>query len=66
MLNYGIFYEFIAVEDYNNNLSKNVLKLENMNSKSNNSLFDEYKAKGKTLCTIVDGRIVYSDQKFNL
>ncbi len=46
--------------------TSNVLNLENMNSKSNNSLFDEYEAKGKILCTIVDGRIVYTDQKFNL
>ena len=46
--------------------TSNVLNLENMNSKSNNSLFDEYETKGKILCTIVDGRIVYTDQKFNL
>ena len=46
--------------------TSNILNLENMNSKSNNSLFDEYESKGKILCTIVDGRIVYTDQKFNL
>mgnify|MGYP003322167889 CR=1 FL=1 len=39
------------------------LKLENMISKSKNSLFDDYDGKGKVLYTIVDGRIVYSDPK---
>ena len=40
------------------------LKLENMISKSKNSLFDDYDGKGKILYTIVDGRIVYSDPNF--
>ena len=40
------------------------LMLENMNSKSKNSLFDNYNVKGKILCTIVDGRIVYSEPNF--
>lgn len=40
------------------------LILENMNSKSKNSLFDEYNVKGRILCTVVDGRIVYSEPSF--
>ena len=40
------------------------INLEKMISKSNNSLFDEHDVKGKILCTIVDGRIVYSDSEF--
>jgi dihydroorotase len=40
------------------------LRLEDINSKSKNSLFDEYDVKGKILCTIVDGRMVYSEPNF--
>ena len=40
------------------------LQLDNMKSKSKNSLFDDYETKGKVLATIVDGRIVYKSEEF--
>jgi len=42
----------------------NKIKLEEMKSKSKNSLFDQYNYRGKTLCTIVDGRIVFKSDEF--
>jgi len=42
----------------------NKIKLEEMKSKSKNSLFDQYNYKGKNLCTIVDGRIVFKNSEF--
>lgn len=40
------------------------INLENINSKSKNSLFDDYDVKGKVLSTIVDGRILYTEPSF--
>jgi dihydroorotase len=42
----------------------NKIKLESMKSKSKNSLFDDYDSKGKILCTIIDGRIVFKSAEF--
>ena len=42
----------------------NKIKLESMKSKSKNSLFDNYDSKGKILCTIIDGRIVFKSAEF--
>jgi len=47
----------LTIIDINNS---NKIKLEKMKSKSKNSLFEKYNAKGKILCTIVDGRIVFN------
>ena len=50
----------LTVIDINNS---NIINLEDMKSKSKNSLFDQYNYKGKILYTIVDGRIVFENSK---
>ena len=50
----------LTVIDINNS---NIINLEDMKSKSKNSLFDQYNYKGKILYTIVDGRIVFESSK---
>lgn len=50
----------LTVIDINNS---NIINLEDMKSKSKNSLFDQYNYKGKILYTIVDGRIVFKSSK---
>ena len=50
----------LTVIDINNS---NIINLEDMKSKSKNSLFDQYNYKGKILYTVVDGRIVFESSK---
>ena len=50
----------LTIIDINNS---NKINLEDMKSKSKNSLFDQYNYKGKILYTIVDGRIVFESSK---
>ena len=53
----------ICIFDLNH---KYKLDIDNMKSKSKNSLFEDYEVKGKVMATIIDGRIAYKSPKMKI
>ena len=53
----------ICIFDLNH---KYKLDIDNMKSKSKNSLFEDYEVKGKVMATVIDGRIVYKSPKMKI
>ena len=53
----------VVVFDPNKNIK---LSSEHIKSKSNNYPYENLNAKGKVMCTIVDGKIIYNARSFNI